>query len=260
MKRLIRAFNLPVLELDGYEADDIIGTLAREACAPDFVTYMVTPDKDFGQLVNECVQIYRPGRMGDGAEILGVPEVLAKWGIKRCDQVRDILGFWATPRTTFPAFPASAPKTAQKLIAQYDTLENALDHVAEQKGKLKESLEKFRDQALLSKRLATIDVNVPIPFEPEKLRIGPRDEPTLRRSSPNSNSTPSAAASSATISRRARRRVVRGSRRCPSGGRAQKPRRAVNRARRRDSGGYRGACRNIRRSRPSPSRCAPSRT
>jgi len=180
VKRLIRAFNLPALELDGYEADDIIGTLAREACAQNFVTFMVTPDKDFGQLVNECVKIYRPGRMGDGAEVLGVPEVLAKWGIKRCDQVRDILGFMGDTSDNIPGIPGVGPKTAEKLIAQYDTLENALDHFAEQKGKLKESLEKFRDQALLSKRLATIDINVPIPFEPEKLRVGPRDEPTLR--------------------------------------------------------------------------------
>jgi DNA polymerase-1 len=180
VKRLIRAFNLPALELDGYEADDIIGTLAREACAQDFETFMVTPDKDFGQLVNDCVKIYRPGRMGDGAEILGVPEVLAKWEIKRCDQVRDILGFMGDTSDNIPGIPGVGPKTATKLIAQYDTLENALDHFAEQKGKLKESLEKFRAQALLSKRLATIDVNVPIPFESEKLRIGPRDEPTLR--------------------------------------------------------------------------------
>ena len=180
VKRLIRAFNLPALELDGYEADDIIGTLAREACAQDFVTFMVTPDKDFGQLVNECVKIYRPSRMGDGSEILDAAAVLAKWGIQRCDQVRDILGFSGDTSDNIPGIPGIGPKTAQKLIAQYDTLENALDHAAEQKGKLRESLEKFRDQALLSKRLATIDVNVPIAFEPEKLRIGPRDEPALK--------------------------------------------------------------------------------
>jgi DNA polymerase-1 len=180
VKRLIRAFNLPVLERDGYEADDIIGTLARKACAQNFDTFMVTPDKDFGQLVNDCVKIYRPGRMGDGAEILGVPEVLAKWEIKTCDQVRDILGFMGDASDNIPGIPGVGPKTATKLIAQYDSLENALDHFAEQKGKLKESLEKFRDQALLSKRLATIDVNVPIPFEPEKLRIGPRDDAALQ--------------------------------------------------------------------------------
>jgi DNA polymerase-1 len=180
VKRLIRAFNLPVLELDGYEADDIIGTLAREACAQNFDTFMVTPDKDFGQLVNECVKIYRPGRMGDGAEVLGVAEVLAKWEIKTCDQVRDILGFMGDASDNIPGIPGVGPKTATKLITQYETLENALDHFAEQKGKLKESLEKFRDQAILSKRLATIDVNVPLPFEPEKLRIGPRDDTTLQ--------------------------------------------------------------------------------
>jgi DNA polymerase-1 len=180
VKRLIRAFNLPALELDGYEADDIIGTLARAACAAGYETYMVTPDKDFGQLVNECVHIYRPGRMGDGAEVLHVAEVLAKWGILRCDQVRDILGLWGDTSDNIPGIPGIGEKTAQKLIAQYDTLENTLDHFAEQKGKLKESLEKFRDQALLSKRLATIDINVPLPFEPEVLRIGPRDEPALK--------------------------------------------------------------------------------
>jgi DNA polymerase-1 len=180
VKRLIRAFNLPALELDGYEADDIIGTLAREACAAGFITYMVTPDKDFGQLVNECVKIYRPSRMGDGAEVLDVAAILAKWGIQRVDQVRDILGFWGDTSDNIPGIPGIGEKTAQKLIAQYDTLENTLDHAAEQKGKLKESLEKFREQALLSKRLVTIDVNVPIPFEPERFRIGPRDEPALR--------------------------------------------------------------------------------
>jgi len=180
VKRLIRAFNLPVLELDGYEADDIIGTLAREAAEQDFTTYMVTPDKDFGQLVNDHVFIYRPARMSDEAEILGVPEVLAKWGIVRCDQVRDILGLWGDTSDNIPGVPGIGEKTAQKLIAQYDSMENLLDHADEQKGKLKESLVKFRDQALLSKRLATIDVNVPLPFEPEKLRIGPRDEPALR--------------------------------------------------------------------------------
>src|SRR5271170_6245210 len=180
VKRLIRACNLPALELDGYEADDIIGTLAREACLQNFVTFMVTPDKDFGQLVNECVKIYRPGRMGDDAEILGVPEVLTKWGIERTDQVRDILGLWGDTSDNIPGVPGVGEKTAQKLIAQYGSMENTLDHAAEQKGKLGESLEKFRDQALLSKRLATIDVNVPLPFEPEKLRIGPRDEPALK--------------------------------------------------------------------------------
>ena len=96
--------------------------------------------------------------MGDGAEMLGVPEVLAKWGIERVDQVRDILGFSGDTSDNIPGMPGVGPKTAHKLVAQYGTLENALDHAAEQKGKLGESLEKFREQALLSKRLVTIDV------------------------------------------------------------------------------------------------------
>jgi len=181
VKRLIRAFNLPVLELDGYEADDIIGTLAREAEAAGYTTYMVTPDKDFGQLVTGRTLIYKPGRQGDDHETLGIPEVLAKWGIVRTDQVRDILGLWGDTSDNIPGIPGVGEKTAQKLIAQYDSLENLLDHAEEQKGKLKESLVKFRDQALLSKRLATIDIKVPLPFEPEKLHIGPRDDETLQQ-------------------------------------------------------------------------------
>ena len=230
---------------------------------------MVTPDKDFGQLVNEHVLIYRPARMGDGAEILGVPEVLAKWGIKRADQVRDILGLWGDTSDNIPGVPGVGEKTAQKLIAQYDSLENALDHFAEQKGKLKESLEKFRDQALLSKRLATIDVNVPLPFEPEKLRIGPRDDATLRApSSPNSNSTPSAAASSATASRRAV--AEQRFRRSPSALTVASTLRAADReatqksvilaCRRITPSAAAPATANIPPSRPSPSRSAPSTT
>jgi DNA polymerase-1 len=181
VKRLIRAFNLPVLELDGYEADDIIGTLAREAEQEGYTTYMVTPDKDFGQLVTGRTLIYKPGRQGDDHETLGIPEVLAKWGIVRTDQVRDILGLWGDTSDNIPGIPGIGEKTAQKLIAQYDSLENLLDHADEQKGKLKESLVKFREQALLCKRLATIDIKVPLPFEPAKLLIGPRDDATLQQ-------------------------------------------------------------------------------
>ena len=179
IKRLIRAFNFPVLELDGYEADDLIGTLARRAEKEGFLTYMVTPDKDFGQLVSEHILQYRPSRMGDNPETLGVAEVLAKWGIEKVDQVRDILGFSGDASDNIPGVPGVGPKTALKLVAQYGTLENALDHAAEQKGKLGESLVKFREQALLSKRLVTIDTNAPIPFEPDRLLIGPRDDAAL---------------------------------------------------------------------------------
>jgi DNA polymerase-1 len=180
IKRMIRAFNFPVIELDGYEADDLIATLARAAEPAGFTTYMVTPDKDFGQVVSEHILQYRPSRMGDNPETLGVAEVLAKWGIERVDQVRDILGFSGDASDNIPGVPGVGPKTAQKLVAQYGTLENALDHAAEQKGKLGESLVKFREQALLSKRLVTIDTAAPIPFEPDKLLIGPRDDEALK--------------------------------------------------------------------------------
>jgi DNA polymerase-1 len=180
IKRLIRAFNFPVIELDGYEADDLIGTLAQKAEKENFTIYMVTPDKDFGQLVTEHILQYRPSRMGDNPETLGVKEVLAKWGIERVDQVRDILGFSGDSSDNIPGIPGVGPKTALKLVAQYGTLENALDHASEQKGKLGESLVKFRDQALLSKRLVTIDTAAPIPFEPDKLLIGPRDDAQLK--------------------------------------------------------------------------------
>jgi len=180
IKRMIRAFNFPVLELDGYEADDLIGTLARKAETAGFTTYMVTPDKDFGQLVSEHILQYRPSRMGDNPETLGVKEVLAKWGIANVDQVRDILGFSGDTSDNIPGVPGVGPKTALKLVAQYGTLENALDHASEQKGKLGESLVKFRDQALLSKRLVTIDTAAPIAFEADKLLVGPRDDETLK--------------------------------------------------------------------------------
>jgi len=180
IKRLIRAFNFPVIELDGYEADDLIGTLARRAEKEGFTTYMVTPDKDFGQLVSEHILQYRPSRMGDNPETLGVAEVLAKWGIEKVDQVRDILGFSGDSSDNIPGVPGVGPKTALKLVAQYGSLENALDHASEQKGKLGESLVKFREQALLSKRLVTIDTDAPIPFEPDKLLIGPRDDEQLK--------------------------------------------------------------------------------
>ena len=180
IKRIIRAFNFPVLELDGYEADDLIGTLARKAEPAGFTTYMVTPDKDFGQLVSEHILQYRPSRMGDNPETLGVKEVLAKWGIEKVDQVRDILGFSGDSSDNIPGIPGVGPKTALKLVAQYGSLENALDHAGEQKGKLGESLVTFRDQALLSKRLVTIDTAVPIAFEPDQLLIGARDDAQLK--------------------------------------------------------------------------------
>ena len=119
VRRLLDAFNIPVLTCDGFEADDIIGTLVRRAENQSFECYMVTPDKDFGQLVSEKVFIYKPGRMGDAAEILGLGEIRAKWGIERPDQLIDVIGLWGDASDNIPGVPGIGEKTASKLIAQY---------------------------------------------------------------------------------------------------------------------------------------------
>ena len=158
--KVTEALNIPILKLPGYEADDIIGTLARMATEEGKITFMVTPDKDFGQLVSESVFQYRPGR--EGVEIYGIPEILEKWGIERIDQVIDVLGMAGDSADNIPGIPGVGPKTAQKLIAQYGTLENIIEHTDELKGKQKERFQEFKDQAILSKQLVTIDTHVPI--------------------------------------------------------------------------------------------------
>lgn len=180
VRRLLEGFNIPVLIRDGYEADDIIGTLVRRAEKEGFQSFMVTPDKDFGQLVSDNVLIYKPGRMGDAAEILGLPEVRAKWGIERPGQVIDIIGLWGDTSDNIPGVPGIGEKTASKLIAQYGSVENLLAHTADLKGKLRENLEQHRDQALLSKRLATINCAVPIDVDLAGLKLRPPNEPMLK--------------------------------------------------------------------------------
>ncbi len=163
LDRVAQAFGIPVLKLDGYEADDIIGTLAHRAEADGFdEIYMVTPDKDFGQLVTDKIKMYRPGRKGDGAEIWGIEEIKEKWGIARVDQVIDMLGLCGDKVDNIPGVPGIGPKTAEKLLAKYDTVEGLLDHVDELKGKQQEKVRDNADQARLSKKLATIQLDVPI--------------------------------------------------------------------------------------------------
>jgi DNA polymerase I len=177
VRRMIEAFNIPILICDGYEADDIIGTLAKKAEKEDFMTYMVTPDKDFGQVVSKKVFLYKPSRMGDAVEILGLPEILQKWGIQRAEQVIDIMGLWGDTSDNIPGVPGIGEKTASKLISQYGSIENLLAHTGELKGKLKETLETHRDDALLSKRLASLDCNTPCDLDLENLRVRkPNDE------------------------------------------------------------------------------------
>jgi DNA polymerase-1 len=181
VRRMIEAFNIPVLTCDGYEADDIIGTLARKAEKHGFDTYMVTPDKDFGQLVGEHTFIYKPSRMGDAVEVLGVKQVLEKWGIQKPEQVIDIIALWGDTSDNIPGVPGIGEKTASKLIGQYGDVENLLAHTSELKGKLKESLEANRDNALLSKRLATINCESPCDLDLETLKLRPMDDDAVKQ-------------------------------------------------------------------------------
>jgi DNA polymerase-1 len=160
--RILESFNIPVITKDGYEADDIIGTIALRDGAPDCKVYMMTPDKDFGQLVNENVFIFKPARMGNDFEIMGVKEILAKWDISDIHQVIDILAIWGDASDNIPGIPGMGEKTAKKLIKEYGSLENIIANTDKFKGKQQENLINFKDQGLLSKQLATINVSVPI--------------------------------------------------------------------------------------------------
>lgn len=170
IKRLAEAFNLPVITLDGYEADDIIGTLARQADEDGrFDTFMVTPDKDFAQLVTESTRIYRPVRQRNGYETLGLREVLAHWEIESPRQVIDILGLWGDASDNIPGIPGIGEKTAKKLVNRFGSIESLLEHTDQLKGKQKENVVTFGEQGLLSKRLATIDTAAPIDTDLEDL-------------------------------------------------------------------------------------------
>jgi DNA polymerase I len=180
VRRMIEAFNIPLLECDGCEADDIIGTLVKVAEQQDFTSYMVTPDKDFGQLVSDKTFVYKPSRMGDGIEILGVKEILARWGIQKADQVVDILGLMGDSSDNIPGVPGIGEKTASKLIGQYGSIENLLAHTAELKGKMKETLEANRDIALLSRKLATIHCDSPVSLDIESLKLQERNNDAIK--------------------------------------------------------------------------------
>ncbi len=176
-KEIIRGFNIPILELDGFEADDIIGTLASQACLQGFEVFMMTPDKDFGQLVNDCVYLYKPAYMGNAVDILGVKEVCEKWDIESVSQVTDMLGLQGDTSDNIPGVPGIGPKTAAVLLKKYGTVENIVVHAGELKGRQKELFEKYGEQAILSKKLATIITDVPVAFHEEDLRYtGPNIE------------------------------------------------------------------------------------
>ena len=171
--KIIEGFNIPVITMDGYEADDIIGTLAWKAGDVGLDVFMMTPDKDFGQLVRHNVKIYKPGRMGSPDEILGVEEVLKKWEITEIKQVIDILGLWGDASDNIPGVPGVGEKTAKKLIAEYGSIENILENTDKLKGKMQENMIAFAEQAKVSKWLATIDTQVPVDLDLVSLQLDP---------------------------------------------------------------------------------------
>ena len=171
IKKIIQGFNIPVVECEGYEADDLIGGLAQQAEKAGYEVFMVTPDKDYGQLVSDHIKIYKPGYQGGTFEILGPKEVCEKWNIKSVSQVIDILGLMGDAVDNIPGIPGVGEKTAAKLLAEYDTLENVLENAANIKGALGQKVMAGKELALLSKKLATIIVDVPCEFHEEDFRI-----------------------------------------------------------------------------------------
>ena len=180
VKRLCQAFHLPLLEIDGYEADDLIGTLAKRAEAAGFETYMVTPDKDFAQLISATTFMWKPGRKGDEHEVIGLSKLPEIWGVQNPHEIIDLLGLMGDSVDNIPGVPGIGPKTAQKLIADFHSIENLLANTSKLKGKQKENLETYADQALLSKDLATIIIDAPIDVTWEDLLVSPRDDEAIK--------------------------------------------------------------------------------
>ena len=171
IKRIIQGLNIPIIESDGYEADDVIGTLSKQAEALGYEVYMVTPDKDYGQLVSDKVKIYKPGYQGGDVEIMGPKEVCEKWCIESVDQVIDILGLMGDAVDNIPGIAGVGQKTACKLLTEYKTLENVLANADTIKGALGEKIRKGKEDAVLSKKLATIITSVPVEFHEEDFLI-----------------------------------------------------------------------------------------
>ncbi len=178
--KLIEGFNISIIKTPGFEADDAIGTLAKIAEKQGFTTYMMTPDKDYGQLVDENTFIYKPARLGNGAEILGVEEICKKWEIRNVSELIDILGLMGDKVDNIPGIPGVGEKTAIQLIKEFGTIENLLENTDKLKGKLKEKVENNKEKALQSKWLATIILDVPIEFNEAELTLKEINKEALR--------------------------------------------------------------------------------
>lgn len=181
IKEIINAYRIPILEVPGYEADDVIGTLATEAGKRGIQTYMMTPDKDYGQLVSDNVFIYRPKYGDKEFEVMGVEQVKAKFDIQSPSQVIDMLGLMGDASDNIPGCPGVGEKTAQKLIAEYGSIENLLEHVEDLKGALRTKVENNKEMITFSKFLATIKIDVPIELKMEELVREQADEEALRK-------------------------------------------------------------------------------
>lgn len=171
IKKIIDGFNIPIIAIDGYEADDVIGTLSKLGEKAGYEVYMVTPDKDYGQLVSKKIKIYKPGYQGGDVEIMGPDEVCAKWNIKNVGQVVDMLGMMGDAVDNIPGIAGVGEKTAAKFLAEYGSLENTLANADNIKGAMGEKVKKGKEMALLSKKLATIITNVPVEFHEENFRL-----------------------------------------------------------------------------------------
>ncbi len=169
IKQIVEAFNVPILELAGYEADDVIGTLAKIAERKGYTTYMMTPDKDYGQLVSENIFMFKPGRGGNPPEIMGVKEVCEKFEVTDPMQVIDILGLWGDAADNIPGIPGIGEKTAKALIQKYGSMEGIFANVEDLKGKQKENVINFQEQGIISKKLATIITDLDVEFNEEHL-------------------------------------------------------------------------------------------
>ena len=180
IRKIITGLNIPIIETDGFEADDVIGTLAKQAEKAGYEVYMVTPDKDYGQLVSEHIKIYKPPYQGSDFEILGPAEVCAKWSIKDVSQVIDILGLMGDSVDNIPGIPGVGEKTAAKLLAEYHSVENVLDNAENIKGALGEKVKNGKDLALMSKKLATIITNVPVEFHEEDFKVKQLNKEALK--------------------------------------------------------------------------------
>ncbi len=164
IKKIIEAFNIPVIEVQGYEADDVIGTLAWKARDMGFDVYMMTPDKDYAQLVKDKVFMYKPRRSGKESEVIGTQEVKDTFKVKDPRQVIDVMALWGDSSDNIPGAPGIGEKTAKKLISSYQTIENLFEHTDDLKGRVKESILQNKEQIELSKDLVTIRLDVPVEF------------------------------------------------------------------------------------------------